>query len=373
MANRTQSVKAFGQSLWLDNIHRRELRDGTIKRLIDEDGISGITSNPTIFMKAVSGGSDYDEQIRTLAQAGKDARAIYYRITLDDIREAGRLLTPVFEQTNGEDGFVSIELNPQHAFDTDKSIAEAQQILPEIGLPNIMVKVPGTPQGAVAVRQLIAGGHNVNITLLFSPEHYRRVALAYIEGLEAREQQGKDLSNVHSVASFFLSRIDTKVDKQLDAIGTSHGAAEGMSLRGSTAIAVAKVTYAIFKELFFSPRFKRLQEKGARIQRPLWASTGTKDPKYRDVKYVEALIGKYTVNTLPPETIKAFRDHGEAQLTLEQGIQNAPSILHSIEAAGISLEKVYQELQDEGVKAFESSYLDLLRSIEEKAKALLGR
>jgi transaldolase len=368
MASRTQSVKAFGQSLWLDNIHRRELRDGTIKRLIDEDGISGITSNPTIFMKAVSGGSDYDAQIRTLAQAGKDARAIYYRITLDDIREAGRLLTPVFEQTNGEDGFVSIELNPQHAFDTDKSIAEALQILPEIGLPNIMVKVPGTPQGAVAVRQLIANGHNVNITLLFSPEHYRRVALAYIEGLEARDKQGKDLSNVHSVASFFLSRIDTKVDKRLDAISTT----ASRSLRGSTAIAVAKVTYAIFKELFFSPRFKRLQEKGARIQRPLWASTSTKDPAYRDVKYVEALIGTYTVNTLPPETIKAFRDHGEALSTLEQGIQDAPKTLQSIEAAGISLEKVYQDLQDEGVKAFEGSYLDLMRSIEEKAKALVG-
>jgi transaldolase len=368
MANRTQSVKAFGQSFWLDNIHRREIHDGTIKRLIDEDGISGITSNPTIFMKAVSSGSDYDEQIRILSQEGKDARAIYYRITLDDIREAGTLLKPVFEQTNGEDGFVSIELNPQHAFDTEKSIAEAQQILPEIGLPNIMVKVPGTPQGAAAVRQLIAGGHNVNITLLFSPEHYRRVALAYIEGLEARAQQGKDLSNVHSVASFFLSRIDTKVDKQLDAIDSS----EALSLRGSTAIAVAKVTYAIFKELFFSPRFKRLQEKGAQIQRPLWASTSTKDPRYRDVKYVEALIGKFTVNTLPPETITAFRDHGEAQLTLEQGIQDASSILKSIEAAGISLKNVYQELQDEGVKAFEKSYLDLLRSIEEKAKVLAG-
>ncbi len=228
MASRTQSIKAFGQSFWLDNIHRREIHDGTIKRLIDEDGISGITSNPTIFMKAVSSGSDYDEQIRILSQAGNDSRAIYYRITLDDIREAGNLLKPVFEQTNGEDGFVSIELNPQHAFDTEKSIAEAQQILPEIGLPNIMVKVPGTPQGAAAVRQLIAGGHNVNITLLFSPEHYRRVALAYIDGLEAREKQGKDLSNVHSVASFFLSRIDTKVDKQLDALGTSKPCPSGV-------------------------------------------------------------------------------------------------------------------------------------------------
>lgn len=368
MANRTQKVTAFGQSFWLDNIHRRELHDGTIKRLIDEDGIRGITSNPTIFMKAVSSGTDYDQQILALARQGKDARAIYYQLTMDDIRQAGQLLLPVFNQTSGNDGFVSIELNPQYAFDTEKSIAEAQQILSEIGLPNIMVKVPGTPQGAIAVRKLIAAGYNVNITLLFSPEHYRRVALAYLEGLEERAEQDGNLSAVHSVASFFLSRIDTKVDKQLDTIGT----AESRSLRGATAIAVAKVTYAIFKELFFGPRFKRLQDQGARIQRPLWASTSTKDPAYPDVKYVEALIGAYTVNTLPPETINAFRDHGEAQSTLEQGLQDAISILQRIEAVGISLEKVYQELQDEGVKAFESSYRELLRTIEKKSQILLG-
>ncbi len=368
MANRTQSVTAFGQSFWLDNIHRRELRDGTIKRLIDEDGIRGITSNPTIFMKAVSSGTDYDDQIRTLARQGKDARAIYYQLTMDDIREAGHLLLPVYNQTGGEDGFVSIELNPQHAFDAKKSIAEAQQILSEIGLPNIMVKVPGTPQGALAARELIAAGCNVNITLLFSSEHYRRVALAYLEGLETRVDRGEKVAAVHSVASFFLSRIDTKVDKQLDAIGT----AESRALRGAAAIAVAKVTYGIFQELFFSPRFKRLQDKGARLQRPLWASTSTKDPAYRDVKYVEALIGAHTINTLPPETIAAFRDHGETRATLEQGIQEARSILQQVEATGISLEKIYQELQDEGVKAFETSYLDLLRTIEEKAQTLRG-
>ncbi|MCX5894343.1 MAG: transaldolase [Proteobacteria bacterium] len=376
MASRTQMLKECGQSLWLDNIQRKEVHDGTIKMLIDKDGVCGITSNPTIFMKAVSKSTDYDEQIKKLAREGETASAIYHHITIDDIRDAGQLLLTVFEKTSGEDGFVSIELNPQHAFDAEKSIAEAREILSEIGLPNIMVKVPGTAQGAVAVRELIAQGLNVNITLLFSPMHYRRVALAYIEGLEARGRQGKDLSMVHSVASFFLSRIDTRVDKKIDALFSKEPADKLRALlpglRGQTAIAVAKVTYSIFKELFFSERFTKLEQKGAHIQRPLWASTSTKDPQYRDVKYVEALIGRHTINTLPPETISAFRDHGVAKPTIEDGIEDAPELLKKIEEPGISLEKIYQELQDEGVKAFETSYLDLLKSIEEKAQALRG-
>ena len=374
MTTRTRQLKACGQSLWLDNIQRQELHDGTIRRFIDEDGVCGITSNPTIFMRAVSKSFDYDEQIGTLARAGSDAPAIYHRITIDDIREAGRLLLPVFEKTAGEDGFVSIELNPQHAFEIEKSIAEALAILSEITMPNIMVKVPGTPQGATAVKELIARGCNVNITLLFSPEHYRRVALAYIEGLEERMKQGRDLSTVHSVASFFLSRIDTSVDQRIDELClAAHDAGQKVTiheLRGQTAIAVAKVTYAIFKELFFSARFKALREKGAHLQRPLWASTGTKDPHYSDVKYVEALIGSHTINTLPPETISAFRDHGVAQPTIEKGIATAPETLRKVEAAGISLDTIYQDLQSAGVKAFEKSYLDLLRAIQNKAKAL---
>jgi transaldolase len=374
MITRTRQLKTFGQSLWLDNIQRGELHDGTIGKFIDEDGMCGITSNPTIFMKAVSKSLDYDEQIAALARTGSDAAQLYHRITIDDIKEAGRLLAPVFEKTGGEDGFVSIELNPQHAFDTEKSIAEALSILGEISMSNIMVKVPGTPQGAVAVRELIARGCNVNITLLFSPEHYRRVALAYIEGLEERLKQGRDLSGVHSVASFFLSRIDTSVDKKIDELClAAHDAGQKaalLELRGETAIAVAKVTYLIFKELFFSARFKALQERGARIQRPLWASTSTKDPHYSDVKYVEALIGSHTVNTLPPETIIAFRDHGVAQPTLENRIDAAPETLRRVEACGITLDAVYGKLQSEGVAAFEKSYLDLLRALQEKAKSL---
>ena len=374
MTTRTRQLKTCGQSLWLDNIQRGELRDGTIRKFIEEDGVCGITSNPTIFMKAVSKSFDYDEQIASLARAGSDAAALYQRITLDDIKEAGRLLFPVFQKTGGEDGFVSIELNPQHAFDTQKSIAEALSILAGISMPNIMVKVPGTPEGAAAVRELIARGCNVNITLLFSPEQYRRVALAYIEGLEERMKQGLELSAIHSVASFFLSRIDTSVDKKIDELClAAHDPGQKVAiheLRGQTAIAVAQVTYSIFKELFFSDRFKALQKKGARLQRPLWASTGTKDPHYSDVKYVEALIGSHTINTLPPETISAFRDHGIAQPTIEKGLAAAPEILRRVAAAGINLDAIYASLQREGVEAFEKSYLDLLRALQEKAKAL---
>lgn len=374
MTTRTQQLKTCGQSLWLDNIQRRELYDGTIRKFIDEDGVCGITSNPTIFLKAVSKSLDYDEQIGALARGGKTAAEIYHRITIDDIREAGRLLFPVYEKTGGEDGFVSIELNPQQAFDTQQSIAEAVAILAEINMPNIMVKVPGTPQGASAVKSLITRGCNVNITLLFSPEQYRSVARAYIEGLEERMKQGFDLKAVHSVASFFLSRIDTSVDKRIDELFlAAHDAGQKVTiheLRGRTAIAVAQVTYAIFKELFFSARFKALQERGAHLQRPLWASTSTKDPHYSDVKYVEALIGSHTINTLPPETISAFRDHGVAKPAIEQGIDAAPETLSKIEAAGISLTSIYQALQSDGVRAFEKSYLDLLRAIQEKAKTL---
>jgi transaldolase len=377
MVSRTLQLKNYGQSLWLDNIQRKELYDGTVQRLMIDDGVCGITSNPTIFMKAVSKSTDYDQQIVRLAREGKQALDMYYQLTMDDIRDAGHLLLPVFEKTGGEDGFVSIELNPQNAFNIEKSIAEAQEIITAIGLPNIMVKVPGTAQGAIAARQLIAQGFNVNITLLFSHEHYRRVALAYIEGMEERAAKGITLSGVHSVASFFLSRIDTNVDKQIDKLCSAAAAPEQKemlsALRGQTAIAVAKVTYALFQELFFSERFKKLQKSGARMQRPLWASTGTKDPQYSDVKYVEALIGKYTINTLPPSTIAAFRDHGEAKPTIEAGIDQAPAVLKQVEAAGISLQNIFQQLQDEGVKAFETSYLDLLRTISEKAQALAGK
>ena len=372
MKARTQKLKEAGQSLWLDNIQRRELHDGTLKRMIVEDGVCGITSNPTIFMNAVTKSRDYDEQIKHLTKESKGAEEIYHRITIDDIRDAGNLFRPVFEETNGQDGFISIELNPQHAFDIEQSIKEAREMLSEIGLPNIMIKVPGTSQGISVLKQLILYGMNVNVTLLFSPDRYKQIALAYIEALEQRARQGEEISGIHSVASFFISRIDTMVDRYIDEIAGSNEdmRQKALSLRGLAAINVAKVTYTLSRQLYSSSRFKNLQDRGARIQRLLWASTGTKDPSYSDVKYVEGLIAPDTVNTLPPKTIDAFRDHGLAELKIEQGLEQAPEVLIQINRLGIDLTGIYARLQDEGIKAFETSYLELLKAIEEKGRAL---
>jgi transaldolase len=366
MSTRTGQLKAAGQSLWLDNIQRHELHDGRLKQMIQTDGICGITSNPSIFMNAVSKSADYDDQIRQLAGNGAQPEAIYHAVTVQDIRDAGKLLLPVYEQTAHNDGFVSIELNPQLAFKVDESIREARALIAEIGLPNIMIKVPGTKEGLQVVRQLLTEGINVNITLLFDPERYRRVAQTYIEALEARMQQGKPLADIHSVASFFISRIDTRVDGQLDKL------APNSPLRGKAAIQVAKVTYAIFKELFFGERFQKIAAAGGHLQRVLWASTGTKDPAYSDVLYVDTLIGPHTINTLPPKTIDAFRDHGIVAQTIETDIDKAPGTLAHIESAGVNLARVYADLEAEGVKAFETAYLDLLKAIADKAGALAG-
>ena len=366
MSTRTSQLKTAGQSLWLDNIQRRELHDGALQKMLDTDGICGITSNPTIFMNAVSKSTDYDDQIRKLACAGAAPEAVYHAVTVQDIRDAGDLLLPVYEQTAHTDGFVSIELNPQLAFKVAESIAQARALIAEIGLPNIMIKVPGTLEGLQVVRQLLTEGINVNTTLLFDPERYRQVATAYIEALEARIEQAKPLADIHAVASFFISRIDTKVDGQLDKL------APGSALRGQAAIQIAKVTYSIYKELFLSPRFKKIAAAGGRMQRVLWASTGTKDPAYSDVLYVDTLIGPDTINTLPPKTIDAFRDHGVVAQTLETDLAAAPGKLAQIEAAGVSLTKIYAELEAEGVKAFETSYLDLLQALAGKASTLAG-
>lgn len=366
MSTRTYQLKAAGQSLWLDNIQRRELHSGALQNMIQTDGICGITSNPTIFMNAVSKSADYDDQIRQLACTGAAPEAIYHAVTVQDIRDAGNLLLPVYEQTGRSDGFVSIELNPQFAFKVEESIAQARALIAEIGLPNIMIKVPGTIEGLQVTRQLLIEGINVNVTLLFDPERYRQVAATYIEALEARLQQGGRLDEVHSVASFFISRIDTRVDAQLDSL------APGSPLRGQAAIQVAKVTYAIYRELFHRERFGKIAAAGGRLQRVLWASTGTKDPAYSDVIYVDSLIGPDTINTLPPKTIDAFRDHGVVAQTLEADLEAAPGRLAQIEAAGVRLARIYADLEAEGVKAFETSYLDLLKAIAEKAGTLAG-
>lgn len=363
MATRTMKLKAAGQSLWLDNIQRKELHDGTLQRMMAEDGICGVTSNPTIFMNAVSQSFDYDDQIAVLAKEKKTAAEIYHAVTITDIRDAAKLFLPVYEKTGKKDGFVSIEINPQLAFNIEESVREARDILQEIGLDNIMIKVPATREGISIIRQLTAEGVNVNATLIFSPECCRDVAQAYIAGLEQRLEKGLDISDVHSVASFFISRIDTSVDKLIDTAGES-------SLRGKAAVSVAKKTFTLYQALFSDPRFLRLKEKGAGAQRLLWASTGTKDPAYSDIKYVEELIVENTVNTLPPKTIAAFRDHGEITTSFESGLADGETVLKSIQAVGIDLDQVYADLQTAGVKAFEKSYLDLLDAISEKGMKL---
>jgi transaldolase len=374
MKSKTQIITQAGQSLWLDNIQRRELADGTLQRMIDEDGISGITSNPSIFMNAVSKSNDYDEQIQRLLTRGKSTAEIYEAITVEDIKAAGKLMLPVFEASEHMDGFVSIELNPRHAFRVAESIAEAQHLMELIALPNIMIKVPGTNEGTRVAQSLLEQGINVNITLLFDPECYRRVALAYIAALEKRHERGQSIQDIHSVASFFISRLDTQVDRQLDSVIAQGGASaqQASALRGRAAESIARVTYAICRELFDSERFQKLADKGARQQRVLWASTGTKDPAYSDVKYVEGLIAPGTINTLPPQTIAAFRDHGKAG-SIQDGFAEAPQSLHAISGLGIDLQAMYDELLADGVAAFEKAYLDLLETINAKSAALSGR
>jgi transaldolase/glucose-6-phosphate isomerase len=325
-------------------------------------------------MNAVSKSSDYDDQIRQLLAGGKSTDEIYHDITVDDIRTAGRLMMPVFEASGHADGFVSIELNPRHAFQVEESIAEAQHLMDLIALPNIMVKVPGTPEGVRVVQNLLEQGINVNITLLFDPECYRRVAQAYITALEKRHERGQSIDDVHSVASFFISRLDTQVDGQLDAVIAQGGepAQQASSLRGKAAESIARVTYTICEELFTDEHFKKLSENGARPQRLLWASTGTKDPAYSDVKYVEGLIAPDTVNTLPPKTIAAFRDHGQAG-SIQNGLAEAPQTLRAIAGLGVDLQAIYDKLLADGVAAFEKSYLDLLETINTKSAVLNKR
>ncbi len=374
MKSRTHIITQAGQSLWLDNIQRRELTDGTLKRMIDEDGISGITSNPSIFMNAVSKSNDYDSQIQQLLTKGKSTAEIYEAITVEDIIAAGKLMLPVFVASGHMDGFVSIELNPRHAFKVEESIAEAQHLMELIDLPNIMVKVPGTTEGIRVAQSLLEQGINVNITLLFDPECYRLVAKAYITALEKRLERKQDIQNIHSVASFFISRLDTQVDPQLDTIIAQPGepAQQATALRGRAAESIARVTFAIAQELFNSERFQKLADNGARQQRLLWASTGTKDPAYSDVKYVEGLIAPGTVNTLPPKTIAAFRDHGQSG-SIQNNFAEAPEALRAISSLGIDLQTIYDELLAAGVASFEKAYLDLLETISAKSAALSGR
>ena len=370
MANPLVQLARHGQSFWLDNISRDLICSGRLRRLIDEDGLKGMTSNPAIFEKAIAGSADYDEDIGQLAAQGRNAVEIYETLAISDIRQAADQLSAVYDATDGADGYVSLEVSPELADDTAGTVAEARRLWKEVDRRNVMIKVPATRAGIPAIRRLIGEGLNINVTLLFSRAVYETVAEAYISGLEDRLAAGGAVSGMASVASFFISRIDTLVDAMLaEKEGQAAGPAERAVIRGlagRTAVANGKTTYQRYKVLYGTPRWKALAERGARTQRLLWASTSTKNPAYRDVLYVEELIGKDTINTLPDETLSAFRDHGCLSDTLEAGLDEAGSVMANVEKAGISMDRVSDQLVEEGVKKFVDPFVKLIEAIEQK-------
>ena len=368
MANPLLDLHSHGQSVWYDNIERGLIMSGELYRLIHEDGVRGLTSNPAIFEKAISGSNHYAGTLGALAHSGRSAQEIYEAIAIEDIQWVADLLLPVYQDSQGRDGYVSLEVSPHLANDTPATIEEALRLSSEVARPNLMIKVPGTPAGVPAVEQLIGQGININITLLFSRENYEKVVEAYICGVEQLDSRGGDLSGIASVASFFISRIDTLADEliqqTLQQIADSEGQKKLDKLLGKTAIANAKLAYATYREAFGGECWQRLAEKGARTQRLLWASTSTKNPAYRDVLYVEELIGRDTVNTMPEATVNAFRDHGIAESTLDRGLDEAKGVMLGLEAAGISMKEVTDQLQTDAVRLFAEPFDKLLASIE---------
>lgn len=373
MNDKLADLRKHGQSLWYDNIARDLLNSGELQRLVDE-GITGLTSNPSIFKKAITKSSTYDEQLRELAQQGKGTKDIYEAMAMDDIRRAADILRPVYDRTECADGYVSLEVSPHLAHDTQGTIGEAARLFKQVDRPNLMIKIPGTPEGLPAVEESLANGLNINVTLIFSRKTYEHIMEAYIKGLERRVKAGQPLNTIASVASFFVSRVDTMVDRMLSerivATGTGNLTEQGRmrGLKGKVAIANARLAYQQFKKTFESERFKALKENGAHVQRPVWASTSTKNPIYSDVMYVEGLIGPHTVNTAPPHTIEAFLDHGRVTATLEQWVGETQMVMSELAAIEIDMDAVTQHLLDEGVEAFADSFDDLLEVIEEKRK-----
>lgn len=360
----------YGQSVWYDNISRELLDNGEIKRLIEEWGVRGLTSNPSIFEAAIRGTTIYDEQIQNLKSEVSNTNEMFEALAIQDIGAAADLLRAVFEESKGQDGFVSIEVSPLLASDTEGSLNEAKRLYQKLDRPNIMIKIPGTPEGLPAVRALLEEGINVNITLLFSCENYLQVANTYIEALEARVQKGLSVENIRSVASFFVSRVDGKVDAELQKIidnnqGTE-AAGKAKSLLGKFGIANSKVAYHHYQQIFEGAAFKNLKSKGALPQRPLWASTSTKNPEYSDVLYVEGLIGPNTVNTLPHSTLAAFVDHGKAGNTITTDITQALAMEKDLEDLGVSVKQILADLQTEGVKKFSEAFETLNRAIAER-------
>ena len=368
--NPLKRLEECGQSVWIDYIRRDLIGSGELGRFIDEDGISGMTSNPAIFQKAILGSDDYDDDIGTLSDRGKTNLEIYESLIIQDVQDAADAFHAVYDRTDGVDGYVSLEVNPHLARDTAGTIEEARRLWAALDRPNVFIKVPATLEGLPAVTQLIGEGINVNVTLLFGLPRYRQVAEAYLAGLEARVGRGEATSYVASVASFFVSRIDTLVDAMLEGVVALGGAAAetAQRLRGQTAVASAKGAYQIFKEIVSSERFRNLEEMGARPQRLLWASTSTKNPEYPDVKYVEPLIGPGTINTAPIETIDAYRDHGDPAPRIEDDVEGAAAVLRELAEVGINIDEVTQRLEDEGIEKFNEPFDKLLDTLE-KAKA----
>jgi transaldolase len=366
--NRLQQLHDAGVSIWLDFIERTMVHDGNLERRIREDALTGMTSNPTIFEKALGEGTAYDAQLR---DAPRDLSAwdLFELVATTDVRDACDKFRGVYDHTRGDDGYVSIEVSPGAADDAQATEIEAQRLWKTVSRPNLLVKIPGTEEGARAVRRVIGDGINVNITLLFSLEAHDRVIDAYMGGLEDRVARGQPIDRIASVASFFVSRVDSEVDKRLDALATP----DARELKGKAAIANARLAYQLFLERFSSPRWAALEDKGGRVQKPLWASTSTKNPSYRDVMYVEELIGPRSINTLPPQTIEAFRDHGETRRTVDAHVDEARRTIARLEQLGISMREVTDKLLVDGVASFQKSFESLIAGLERKSELVGAR
>ncbi len=367
--NPLKKLGTLGQSLWLDYIRSDLIAGGELRRLIEEDGLRGMTSNPSIFEKAIAESHMYDRDILSLAGKDNDGAAIYEALSQRDVRNAADEFRPVYDKTDGRDGYVSLEVNPHLARDTEGTIAEARRLWAALDRPNVFIKVPATAEGLPAIRRLIGEGISVNVTLLFGLPRYREVADAYLAGLEESAVHGRPLNRIASVASFFLSRIDTLVDPLLEkVIDAGGGRAEtAKRARGQVALASAKAAYQIYKEIFHGDRFQKLAGRGARPQRLLWASTSTKNPDYSDIKYIDSLIGPDTVNTVPPETIDAYRDHGKPEIRLERNLEEAGRIMASLPELGIDIDRVTARLEDEGVGKFEEPFDKLMAAVTKKS------
>ncbi|NOQ39978.1 MAG: transaldolase [Anaerolineales bacterium] len=371
MTSLIQKLNQIGQSIWYDNIERKLLKDGTLEGMYNRGEIRGITSNPSIFNKAISQSDEYDDEIRSLTKENLSRDNIYERLAISDIQTAADLFRPLYDQTNGDDGYVSLEVSPYLAHDANQTISEANMLWNEVNRPNLMVKIPATKAGLPAITETIAAGINVNVTLIFSLDRYREVREAYLAGLEKRASAGKTVANIASVASFFISRIDTKVDKQLESLiktATPEEKQRIEGLMGKAAVASGKLAFQDYEDTFGDKGtlFGKLKPLGAKRQRVLWASTSTKNPAYPDTKYVEEMIGPLTINTVPPNTLEAFLDHGVVERTIDQNLEAAHNVMTGLSGVGIDLDQATQELEAEGVKSFADAYTSLLDSLQSR-------